>query len=103
MADIFVAGQTDDIDYQLLQGGSPFNLTGYTPDLDVIDQTGTVKAVPGGAVSVVDAATGKVRFAPPVGWLTVGVFRVRWKVTANAGGKVGYFPRGEREMWTVVL
>lgn len=99
MAETFVAGWTDPIDYQLLANGSPFNLNGYVITLEAKNMAGA-SAVWAGAVSVTDAAAGKVQFLPGPNDLTAGQYRVRWKATKD--GRSGFFPRGESELWIVV-
>lgn len=98
MAEIFAAGWTDPIDYQLLAGGVAFDLTGYTVTLDVRNAAGATVTWTG-TVSVTDAAAGKVRFLPGAGDLVAGQFWVRWKATKD--GRSGFFPKAERELWTV--
>lgn len=92
---------TDPIDYQLLQGGSAFNLTGYSaPSLDVVNASG-VAVTWAGVVSFADQAAGKVRFSPGATDLAPGDYFVRFKVTSPTG-KISFFPRTDRELWRVI-
>lgn len=98
-----VAGTTADINFQLLEAGTPIDLSGATVTLLLSDKTGTAVSSPGTA-SVVDATTGKVKLAPTDADVFVaanGPYLARWKVV-DAGAKIYYVPSGPRDVWEIV-
>lgn len=100
---VIVAGTTADLNFQLLDAGSPINLLGTTVTLLLSDRTGTTVASPG-TVSVVDSTTGKVKLAPTDVNVFVsanGPYTARWKLT-DGTGKISYVPTGPRDIWSIV-
>ncbi len=95
-----VEGWTAPIDYQLLDGAAPVDLTGATVVLSVLDRTGSPMSV-SGSLSIVDAVQGKVRFTPSAGAITAvnSPWQVRFKVTL--GNAVSYYPGGIPEIWII--
>jgi hypothetical protein len=93
--------QTAAIGFQLMEGGSPLNLTGATVAILMTDNTGTVIAT--GAVSVTDATNGKVAWTPATTADLVASkspYQVRWKIT-DGSGKIKYVPSGLRDVWEI--
>lgn len=106
MAEYFVEGGTEPIDYQLFADGAVFPLTGCTVALAIYDRY-DVAATVTGTLSVLDSAQGKVRFSPAANDLlhSKAPYSVRYLVT-NAAGKILPFPRdqaagGAPEIWRV--
>jgi hypothetical protein len=97
----WVEGETAKRIFVLKEDGAPFNGTGFTPTLVLVDRTGAAVDTTGD-VAWEDAATGKVSYTPDAGDLVAsnGQLRARFKVT-DGGGGVGYFPRGEMDVWNV--
>ena len=94
-----VAGTTADLQFQLLENGSPINLLNVTVALLLSDRTGAAIASPG-TVSVIDEAEGKVQLAPASASVFVaanGPYQARWKLTA-ASGKISYVPSSNRDV-----
>lgn len=103
MAYSIVAGTTANVIFQLLEAGSPIDLTGATVTLLLSDKTGTTVTSPG-TVSIVDETTGKVQLAPTDANVFVaanGPYLARWKVV-DSGAKIFYVPSGPRDVWNIV-
>lgn len=95
-------GVTADLNYQLLNDGSAYDLTGKTVTLQLKNQRGMT--VDPGTVSLVTANEGKIKLAP-----TDGAFREadapyhgRFKVTDGAS-KVDFWPNGNAVIEWLVL
>ena len=98
-----IAGTTTDLAFQLLEAGSPIDLTGCTVTLLLSDKTGATVATPG-TVSVTSATEGKVKLAPTgisVFVATSSPYTVRWKIV-DASSKVSYVPTGPRDTWEII-
>jgi len=108
MAKPIVEGTTTPLDFQLESDGVPVpgGLAGMTVELLLNRADGTAVNTTG-KVTVPDPAAAKVRFNPAAGDLSVPPsaaetrYEARWKVT-DGGGKVGYWPSGERDPWPIV-
>jgi hypothetical protein len=96
-----VEGWTDPINQQLLNDGAAVNITGCTIALLLYDKAGVLITLTG-TTSIVDAATGKVRFSPGSSDLTVArsPIKARWRVT-DSSSKVSFFPNDPPDVWTV--
>lgn len=96
-----VEGWTEPLDYQLKIDGAAANITGMTVALVLYDKTGALIAQ-AGVVSVVNAATGMVRYSPATDEILFAKqpYSARWKVM-DAAGKVAFFPTGEPIHWLV--
>jgi hypothetical protein len=97
-----IAGTTSPLRFQLLEAGSPIDLTDITVTLLLSDKTGTT--VNAGTVTVLDADTGKVQLAPTDTSVFVaanGPYSARWKLT-DASSKISYVPTGPRDVWTII-
>jgi len=96
-----VQGWTGPIDMQLKADGVAVDLTGMTVVLILKDKDGT-SVDTAGDVSILDAATGKVRYlGDPTDLVAANSpFRARWQVTDGAG-RVVYFPSGPPDVWKV--
>ena len=115
----WVEGETAPREFILKEDGVAFDGTGLTVELVLTDKTGApVDTV--GDVAWVDALTGLVRYTPdaadlmpgagepyvttkvsvPVGDFAYFVRRARFKLT-DGGGGVGYFPRGDPDLWRI--
>ena len=94
-------GTTANLDFVLTADGSAVNLTGATVTLVLADKDGTA-ITRTGDVSVITAASGKIRYAPDSTDLVASVspLRARFKVT-DSGGQVAYYPSGKADNWTV--
>lgn len=107
MAEEFVEGWTDPIEYDLKKaatpGGTPatFDATGMTPAIVITDARGAAVDVAGN-VAWANAAASRIRYSPDAGDFVAknGPLRVRWKVT-DSGGKVAFFPPGPGLVWQV--
>ena len=98
-----VAGTTASIRFQLLEAGSPIDLSGSTVTLLLSDKTGTVVNNPG-TVTITTASTGKVSLTPTDGNVFVagnGPYLARWRIEDNAG-KMSFVPSGPRDVWNIV-
>lgn len=98
-----IQGTTASLLFQLLEAGSPIDLTGSTVTLLLADKTGTTVSSPG-TVTVTDASNGEVSFAPTsISTFSAGdgPYTARWKVV-DSGGKIYYVPSGPRDVWSVV-
>lgn len=93
--------QTAALGFQLLEGGSPLNLTGVTVVVLITDNTGAVIST--GTVTVTDAANGKVSWTPGSTADLVAAnspYYVRWKLT-DGSGKIKYVPSALRDVWEI--
>lgn len=98
-----VAGTTAELRFQLLEAGSPIDLSGCTVTLILSDKSGTTIASPG-TVTITDATTGKVQLAPADATIFVainGPYMARWKVV-DASTKIYYVPTGSRDIWNIL-
>jgi hypothetical protein len=98
-----IAGTTSDLNFQLLEAGSPINLLGCTVALLLSDRKGNTIASPG-TVSITDSANGKIKLAPTDTSVFVsdnGPYTARWKIT-DASTKVLYVPTGPRDIWEII-
>lgn len=115
----WVEGETAPRKFVLKEDGKPFNGTGLTPTLVLVDRNG-VPVDTTGDVAWTDAANGELTYTPDasdllpavgetyststispvVGDYTYYVRRARFKVTDTFGG-VGYFPRSEPDIWRI--
>ena len=59
-----VEGTTDKLKFQLLDNGSPINLTNYTVSLNALNREGNSVTTAVGSVSVIDATNGIVQLTP---------------------------------------
>lgn len=96
-------GVTVPLRFQLLDNGSPIDLSGMTVTLLLSDRLGNnVSTV--GMVTVTSAAAGQVDFTPSsVSFFTVanGPYFAKFKLVNSTSG-VSYVPEGLRDKWTVV-
>jgi hypothetical protein len=98
-----VAGTTDYLQFQLLDNGAPIDLSGFTVSLALEDSAGAQVPSPG-TVTIVTAATGKVKLAPTninVFDATKGPYYARWKLI-DSFGKIGYVPSSSRDVWNII-
>lgn len=98
-----VAGTTASLDFQLLEAGTPMDITGFTLDLLLSDRFGVTISSPG-TLSVLDSTAGKVRLDPAntsVFDATKSPYTARWKLT-SALSKVSYVPTGHRDIWEII-
>jgi hypothetical protein len=98
-----IAGTTAAIQFQLLEAGSPIDLTSCTVALLLSDKTGTTVSSPG-TVTVTDATNGKVQLAPTdanVFNASNGPYLARWRIT-DASSKISYVPSGSRDVWELI-
>jgi hypothetical protein len=118
----WVEGETASRDFILKEDGIPFNLTGLAVTLELRDRDGGPIDTAGDISfpAQVGADVGKVVYAPdaadlmpganepyvttkisdPVGSFAYFVRRARFKVIDAFGG-VGYFPRGDPDLWRI--
>jgi len=96
-----VEGWTDPITQQLLNDGAAVNLAGCSVALLLYDANGRAISHTGSA-TILEAATGKVKFEPGASDLVASKspLRVRWKVTDGAD-EVSYFPNASADVWIV--
>lgn len=98
-----VAGTTAALRFQLLEAGTPIDLTGSTVTLLLSDKNGVTIASPG-TVTVTDDNNGKVQLAPTDDTVFVasnGPYLARWKVL-DSGGKYSFVPSGPRDIWNIL-
>lgn len=96
-----VEGWTGQLDLQLLADAVAADLTGMTVTLVIKDKGGN-SVTPGGTVTVVDAANGKVRYSPVSNdfFVAKSPYSVRWKVV-DGSNKTVFFPSGKADQWVV--
>jgi len=101
MIDIFRAGWTERIKYDLAHDGEALVLTGLTIGLRVYDCNGNPVTF-AGTVGIANATEGTAYFDPAPTDLksSESPYSVTWSVTDGAG-KVAFFPREEDLKWTV--
>lgn len=95
-------GTTVDLNYQLLNNGAAYDLTGMTPALQLVDKRG--QAVSPGTVSLVTASEGKIKIAPDgTTWRKAdSPYRGAFKVT-DGSSKVEFWPNGDAVLeWVIV-
>jgi hypothetical protein len=99
-----VAGQTAEVDYQLLSDDAAYPLTGCTVETVAYKLTGSgAQDVSfAGTTEITDSSAGEVRFLPDPNDFNFAdkKYKVRFKVT-RADGKIEFFPGGEAEEWVV--
>lgn len=98
-----IAGTTTAIQFQLLSGGAPIVLTGYTVTLLLTNKLGVTVATPG-TVTVTDAPNGKVQLAPTDATIFIAAnspYSARWKLV-DGSAKISYVPSGPRDVWNIV-
>lgn len=98
-----VAGWRAPLVFELLADDEAIDLSASTVELQLFEESGAVFQY-FGAVTIVDALLGLVKFTPAEGDLRAGASRrvlyVRWKVTT--GSEVVFFPSGERpDLWII--
>lgn len=98
---IITHGTTANLDFLLKADGVAVNLTAATVTLVISDKNGAAVDT-SGDVSVVTAASGKVRYAPDAADLdsTLSPYRVRFKVV-DSGSQIAYYPSGRADTWTI--
>ena len=99
-----VEGQTEPIDVQLLADSRPVDLTGATPTLVLRDKDGTAVDTSGGAITILDAPAGKVRYSPPPALFeaTRSPYAARWRIVDSAE-RVSFWPDRAADPWVVGL
>jgi BppU N-terminal domain len=97
-----VEGQTEPIDVQLLADSQPVDLTGATATLVLRDKDGTAADTSGGTATILDAATGRVRYSPPPALFaaTRSPYVARWRVV-DAAARVSFWPIRDADQWFV--
>jgi len=97
-----VEGTTGPFYFQLLDQGTPVDLTDFTVTLLLTGSDG-VAITTTSLVSVVSGANGVVSFTPSSSTLdaTVSPIKARWKLTEDLGS-INYIPTSYREEWDVV-
>lgn len=98
-----VAGTTTPIRFQLLEAGSPIDLSGSTVTLLLSDKAGVNISNPG-TVTVTDAINGKIALAPTdinVFTAANGPYLARWKIV-DSSSKISFVPTGPRDIWGIV-
>lgn len=98
-----IAGTTAALRFQLLESGSPIDLTDVDVTLLLSDKTGSAVSSPG-TVSVTDETEGRLQLAPTNAAVFVaanGPYTARWKLT-DATGKISYVPTGPRDVWEII-
>ena len=97
-------GRTEPIDVQLLVDGAPLSLTGKSVQLILRDSTDTEIAGSPFALTVTDAAQGKVQFSPPTSGMINDAdspISAKFRVTVTATGKVFHVPEGRADRWII--
>jgi hypothetical protein len=100
---VIPVGTSEPQDFQLRDKGVAVDATGYTVELQIsrLENGSPVAVSPPPAIAWLSAASGTVRVTG-VETLAIGNYLVRYRVT-DTGGKVGFFPNGERaDQWRVV-
>jgi hypothetical protein len=99
-----ISGTTALLRFQLLEAGSPIDLSGCTVTLLLSDKTGTAVTSPG-TVTIEDATNGEVSLTPTntaVFDSTLGPYMARWKIV-DPSTKVYYVPSSAtRDIWNIV-
>jgi hypothetical protein len=103
MAIVITEGVTVPLRFQLLDDGSPIDLSGTTVTLLLEDRLGTAITTTN-LISVPTPASGLVDLTPADTSLFVaanGPYYARFKLV-DASGDISFVPRGLRERWTIV-
>lgn len=99
-----VEGTTDALQFQLLENGSPIDLSPLTVTLLLEDCTGTTVTSPG-TLTVIDSTNGRIQLAPTsitTFVASIGPYFARWKLTNNSSGVIGFVPSTNRDVWNIV-
>ncbi len=103
MTHVIPVGTSEPQDFTLKNDGAAIDGTGFTVDLEISQRVdgAMVDVDTPPTVAWLDRAAGTVRVTG-VEDLEIGNYSVRYKVT-DGGGKVGYFPNGDKaDLWRVV-
>lgn len=97
-----IEGWTKPINEQILNNGTPFDITGLTVTLKLYPKGGRTTKTLAGSVSVPSPTTGAVAFAPAAGDLLSieSPYAVRWQLS-NGAGVVYFAPQGAPDEWVV--
>lgn len=99
-----IVGTTLPLRFQLLEAGSPIDLTDATVTLILSDKDGATVTNPG-TVTITDEATGKIQLDPTdvnVFVAASGPYQARWKVE-DTNGDFFYVPNSnERDIWDII-
>ena len=95
-----VAGQTSNYDIDLKDDGAvPSGTLAGTVELIIKNAAGTQLPFTGN-VSILTAATWRIRVQPDSGDFVEGIYKGRVKITDDAG-RVAYFPNSGADIWIV--
>lgn len=99
---MIVAGTTGPLYFQLLDQGTPIDLTDFTVTLILTGSDG-VDIATTGDVTIPGPVNGVVSYTPDSTDLTYALspFKARWKLTEDIG-VVDYIPSTYRDEWDVV-
>lgn len=98
-----VAGSNNDLQFQLLNNGTPINLEAITVTLLLEDKDGTAITSPG-TVTVVDSTNGTVKLTPTSTAVFVadtGPYYARWQLQDNFG-RISFVPSSVRDRWNII-
>jgi len=99
-----VQGQTAPIDVQLLRDRQPLDLSGLAPGSVTLLLRGVngIAVETAGDVSILEAATGKVRYTPSANAFAAspGTYSGRWRVV-DGDGAVAFWPNRAVDLWIV--
>lgn len=98
-----VAGTTSPVRFQLLEAGTPIDLTNCTVTLLLSDRQGNIINAPG-IVTIIDTTNGKVQLAPTNTNVFVAVnspYSARWKIT-DGTGLISFCPNSSRDTWNII-
>ncbi len=102
---IIRAGSEDPVILQLLDddGASPINLTGISLlTLHLKDiATGTVTTITGNKLTVLDAATGKIKLSQAAADFPAAARYEYWASFKDSGNKMHYVPEDKEYSWMV--
>jgi hypothetical protein len=100
MPEQLVEGWTEPIDQRLLAENAPFDGTGMTVGLQLLDKDGTPVDTEGKVTWLV-VEEGVARYLPDAGDLLAlqSPYTARWRVTA--AGRDAFFPNGYADQWIV--
>lgn len=101
MAEEFVEGWTERINYTIYADGTAVNLDTMSATLLLYDKRGNQVSY-AGTSGIETAASGLLYFDPSANDLlySKSPYKVRWKVTDNSG-QIAYFPNSGAEVWRV--